>query len=70
MIPTTTTTTTDNKNDHIHTTNNDHDNNAKQKTQRGPKGNGIGTMGSKNPRAYKNPCFSLLGMVLRTRVWF
>ena len=35
-----------------------------------PKGNGMGATGSKNPRAYQNPCFSLLGMVLRTWVWF
>ena len=35
-----------------------------------PKGNGIGATGSKNLRAYWNPCFSLLGMVLRTWVWF
>ena len=34
-----------------------------------PKGNGIGATGSKNPRSYY-PCFSLLGMVLRTCVWF
>ena len=38
--------------------------------RRAHKGNGIGARGSKNPRAYLNPCFSLLGMVLRTRVWF
>ena len=35
-----------------------------------PKGNGIGATGSKNPLAYRNPCFSLLGMVLRTWVCF
>ena len=35
-----------------------------------PKGNGIGATGSRKPRAYKSPCFSLLGMVLRTWVWF
>ena len=35
-----------------------------------PKGNGIGAMGSKNPCAYQNPCVSLLGMVLKTWVWF
>ena len=35
-----------------------------------PEGNGIGATGSKNPSAYQNPYFSLLGMVLRTWVWF
>ena len=35
-----------------------------------PKGNGIGATGSKNPRAYQNPCCSLLGMVLRTWLRF
>ena len=35
-----------------------------------PQGNGIGATGSENPRAYQNPCFSLLGMVLRTWDWF
>ena len=29
-----------------------------------------GAMGSKNLPAYQKPCFSLLGMVLRTLVWF
>ena len=35
-----------------------------------PKGNGVGATGSKKPGAYQNPCFSLIGMVLRTWVWF
>ena len=35
-----------------------------------PKGNGIGATGSKTPHAYYIPCCSLLGMVLRTWVWF
>ena len=35
-----------------------------------PKGNGTRATGSKNPRAHYNLCFSLLGMVLRTWVWF
>ena len=39
-------------------------------SSKAPEGNGIWATGSKNPRAYPNPCVSLLGMVLRTWVWF
>ena len=38
-----------------------------QAVNKAPKGNGIGATGSKNPRAYQSPCFSLLGVVLR--IW-
>ena len=37
-------------------------------SSKAPQGNGRGPMGSKNPHAYQNPCFSLLGMVLRALV--
>ena len=35
-----------------------------------PQGNERGAAGSKNPPAYWNPCFSLLGTILRTLVSF